>query len=114
MKGRLPADYEVQLGREIVAIFNEVFGTSATFEHNYDRVIERIWQKPDLSAADHRRIIEAVWKGEHWWAKSGAPSLNVIYGSGRQFEQAIDTAAFGQRRAASASKYDKGMEVVKV
>lgn|GEM_PF-6801177 len=113
---RAVSAYEQELCREIVGIFNEVFGTSATFEANYEKVVQRIREEPDLGGADHRRIIEAVFGGHHWWAKSGAPGLGVIYGSRQQFERAIDTAAGrpGADGSTPASIYDQHTEVAKV
>ncbi len=101
-------DYEEELGREIIRVFNDLAGTSLTFEANYEKVVERIRQEPDMSGADHRRVLEANFK-RPWW--SDTPGIGVIYGSAKQFEQAIDKAAHGEKRAATASKYDQKMEV---
>jgi hypothetical protein len=104
-------DWEQDLGREIIGVFNELAGTSLTFEANFEKLVERIRQKPDLSGADHRRILEANFKNP-WW--SDTPGIGVVYGSAKAFEQAIDKAAHGERKAEKASKYDKGMEVVQL
>lgn len=89
--GKKPvSDDEYSLATSVVAAFNETAGTSLSVDPHLTPIVGRIRERPALTAAQHRKIIEAVFAAEHWW--TGPPSPRVIYGNAAQFEQSIEIA----------------------
>lgn len=81
-------DAEHDLATAIVAAFNVKAGTQVTVDAHLTPIVGRIREKPNLTAADHRGIIAAVFAADRWW--KGPPSPSVIYGNAAQFERSIE------------------------
>lgn len=88
---------EYTLAAAVVSSFNEVAGTAFSTDANLTPVVMRIRQRPDLTAANHRFLIEAVFAAEHWW--SDPPGIEIVYGNPKIFEKSVELA-----RAAAKKK----------
>lgn len=87
---KIVSDDELALAAAVVVAFNSSAGTELTVEAHLTPIVGRIREKPDYTEDHHRRIIEAVFAGEHWW--TGPPTPKVIYGNPAIFEQSIELA----------------------
>lgn len=84
------SDDEYSLAAAVVVAFNSSAGTDLSVDAHLTPIVGRIREKPDYTEAHHRKIIEAVFAGEHWW--TGPPTPRVIYGNPAIFEQSIELA----------------------
>jgi hypothetical protein len=103
---------ELTLAAAVVSAFNEIAGTALSVEPHLTPIVGRIRERPQLTAAQHRRIIEAVFAGDHWW--KGPPGPRIIYGNAAQFEQSIELArAAAKKRTAPSFDVNAEMERVR-
>lgn len=102
--GKLVTDQELSLATAIIAAFNEAAGTSLTVLPHLTPVVMRIRERPTLTAAQHGKIIEAVFAAEHWW--TDPPGPRIIYGNAAQFEQSIELARQAHKAASGAGTVD--------
>jgi hypothetical protein len=73
--------------REVLSIFNELAGTNFRAGGFVAQVEAIVKEHPDLSASDHRVILEAAF-ADPWWTNSPSPS--VVYKDSKQFERALN------------------------
>lgn len=81
---------EFALAAAVVLQFNSSAGTALSVDAHLTSIICRIRERPGYTEVHHRKIIEAVFAGEHWW--KGAPTPKIIYGNPAIFEQSIESA----------------------
>lgn len=99
---KLVSDSELSLAAAVVQLFNSSAGTELSVDAHLTPIVGRIRERPAYTEEHHRRIIEAVFAGEHWW--TGPPTPKVIYGNPSIFEQSIELArARMKERAKSES-----------
>lgn len=87
---RVVSKDELALTAAVVSQFNSSAGTALSVEAHLTPIVGRIREKPDYTESHHRKIIEAVFAGEHWW--TGPPTPKIIYGNPAIFEQSIELA----------------------
>lgn len=80
---------EWELAGDILAAFNRHADADLTLDAHFVPLVGRIREKPEITLADHDRIIEANF-AQPWW--QGRPGVEVVYGSKAQFERAIEKA----------------------
>lgn len=88
---------EFSLAAAVVQLFNDSAGTALSVEAHLTPIVGRIREKPKYTEEHHRKIIEAVFAGEHWW--TGPPTPKIIYGNPSIFEQSIELARERQKKA---------------
>lgn len=71
----------------VLAIFNEVSGKTFGSQQAVGKLVLRHREHPELTLEDHRRIIVGQFE-RPWW--KGDPSVNVIYGNGDIFDNALN------------------------
>jgi hypothetical protein len=92
--------------------FNEAFGTKVSAKGFVEKIIRRQREHPELTLADHQRVIRGVKAGRQWW--TGRPDPAIIYGSDEQFERSLANAPVGpsgssvQSGAVQTPKRDDG------
>jgi hypothetical protein len=95
--------------RALLAVFNEIAGTSFGAQGFVDRIASCLIARPDIDDARHRQIVELALSGPPWWG-DGKPSPDVIYKSPEQFERTLEGTVpprvNGHRRA--IPDYDAG------
>lgn len=101
--GKVVTDAEMATATKAIEEFNRVFGTALSVDPHLTGVIMRIREKPDYTDAHHRRIIEAVFAGDHWW--KGSPGPRIIYGNATQFDQSIQMARESRGSSNSFSQF---------
>jgi hypothetical protein len=98
---KVVSDTELALAAAVVSLFNSYAGTGLSVYAHLTPIFGRNPEKPDYTETHHRKIIEAVFAGEHWW--SGAPTPRIIYGNAGIFEQSIELARAATKKASPAS-----------
>lgn len=88
--GKLVRSHEHDLTDEILAVFNEATGKRFAGVEWRRAIIGRIREHPELTLADHRRVIEQQMAAP-WW--KGDPTPAVIYGKGSVFDSALNGVA---------------------
>lgn len=87
---KVVSENELSLTAAVVSQFNSSAGTALSVDAHLTPIVGRIREKPDYTEDHHRKIIEAVFAGEHWW--TGPPTPKIIYGNAAIFEQSIELA----------------------
>lgn len=87
---RVVTDDEFALTAAVVEQFNSSAGTALSTEAHLTPIVGRIRERPDYTIEHHRKIIEAVFAGDHWW--TGPPTPKIIYGNPAIFEQSVELA----------------------
>lgn len=87
---KIVTDDELTLAAAVVLQFNSSAGTALSVDAHLTPIVGRIRERPDYTEAHHRKIIEAVFAGDHWW--TGPPTPKIIYGNAGIFEQSIELA----------------------
>lgn len=87
---KVVTENELTLAAAVVSQFNSSAGTALSVDAHLTPIVCRIREKPDYTVDHHRKIIAAVFAGDHWW--TGPPTLKVIYGNPAIFEQSIELA----------------------
>lgn len=100
--GKVVTDAEMATATKAIEEFNRVFGTALSVGPHLTAVIMRVREKPEYTDSHHRRIIEAVFAGDHWW--KGSPGPRIIYGNPTQFDQSIELA---RQRTGSSDSFSK-------
>jgi hypothetical protein len=100
------SDSELSLAAAVLQLFNSSAGTSLSAEAHLAPIVMRIREHPTYTEGHHRRIIEAVFAGDHWW--DGPPGVRIIYGSAARFEECIEKAV--ARMKAKAQTTDPNAE----
>jgi hypothetical protein len=95
---KVVTDAEYALATGTVAAFNEIFGTKLTTDPHLTPIVMRVREHPRMNAGHHRRVIGAVFAGDHWW--KGTPGPKIIYGNAAQFEQSVELARAGSAKQA--------------
>lgn len=95
--------HEQELSQQVLAAWNTLTGQVLTNRDWRSMIVSRLREHPELELADHERVMKAVL-AEPWW--QGAPSPNVIYGSGAQFERSL-TAARTTKAAATSMESER-------
>lgn len=85
--GRRVTIEEEHFALDVLTIFNEVSGRRFGSKQAVGKIILRHREHPELTAAEHRWIIEQQF-AKPWW--KGDPSPNVIYGNGDLFDRALN------------------------
>lgn len=93
-----PAQVTVE---EVVETINQVSGGSWTVPVLRARIQPVLDAHPELTAADHDRVIRHVLAGPKWW--DGAARPNIVYGSLEQFERCLAEATQPASGGASGS-----------
>jgi len=104
-------DDEKRMAIAILLEFNDAFDSRFTIGAWMGKLVMRIREHPEMTKADHRRVIEAN-RASPWWRGAATPS--VIYGSAAQFERSIATTTIGPgsgRISAEAAKQIADEEV---
>ncbi len=78
---------EWAMAHAIIPTFNAVAGTAYKVEAHLVKVVGRVREYPDLTAEQHREIIEVAFADPHW---TGHPSPAVVYGNAAIFEKYHD------------------------
>jgi Helix-turn-helix domain len=91
------SESESTLAAAVVSSFNEIAGTRLSADAHLVPVVGRIREHPKLNAGHHRKVIEAVFAGNHWW--DDPAGIQVVYGNAAIFEKSIELA-----RAAAKKK----------
>jgi len=102
---------EKRMAISILLEFNDAFDSRFTIGAWMGKLVMRIREHPEMTKADHRRVIEAN-RASPWWRGAATPS--VIYGSAAQFERSIATTTIGPgsgRISAEAAKQIADEEV---
>lgn len=94
--GKVVSEAELDLAAVVVSQFNSSAGTELSVDAHLTPIVGRIREKPKYTAKHHRKIIEAVFAGEHWW--KGAPTPKIIYGNPGIFEQSIELARAKEKK----------------
>jgi DNA-binding MarR family transcriptional regulator len=97
---KVVSESELTLAAAVVFAFNNSAGTELSVGAHLTPIVGRIREKPDYTEEHHRKIIEAVFAGDHWW--TGAPTPKIIYGNPAIFEQSIELARQAAKRASSS------------
>lgn len=97
------------LAQDVLALWNQLTEQSLTSKDWLRMLVMRIREHPELTLADHEHVLRASLASP-WWR--GAPSPNVIYGSGAQFERSMTAARNGP--AAPARRYGTGMTTAEI
>lgn len=112
---KVVTDDELALAAAVVVAFNSSAGTALSVDAHLTPIVCRIRERPQYTEAHHRKIIEAVFAGEHWW--TGAPTPRIIYGNAGIFEQSIELArekakkpAFDVNAEAERMRREQGLE----
>jgi hypothetical protein len=95
---KVVSDDELALTAAVVQAFNEIAGTRLKADPHLTPIVGRIREWPKLTAAQHRKVIVAVFAGEHWWTGPAGP--RIIYGNAAQFEQSIELARAAAKKPA--------------
>lgn len=74
--------------REIIQEFNAVFGTRFRLPAWAHRINGAVRLHPELTLADHRRVIEHV-HGSAWWSRDRPATPALVYGTRAQFERCL-------------------------
>lgn len=93
--GRVVTDEEWELTTSIIDAFNAAAGSRYTAKAHFKAIVGRIREHPNLTAAQHRKIIDANFR-DPWW--SDRPGPQVIYGNEGQFERALEAAREAHRK----------------
>lgn len=104
------SDDELTLAAAVVVAFNERAGTALSVDAHLTPIVGRIREKPDYTEAHHRKIIEAVFDGDHWW--TGPPTPRIIYGNAAIFEGSIELARAAVKK--QESTYDVNAEAARI
>jgi hypothetical protein len=94
--GKAVTEDELELTAVVVSLFNNAAGTELSVDPHLTPIVMRIREKPKYTESHHKRIIAAVFAGDHWW--TGAPTPKIIYGNGAIFEQSIELARAAAKR----------------
>ena len=86
---RKVADAEHDLCDAILTHFNAAAGTRYSSVEFREKVIRRIREHPEMTAADHEAVIDRVFANP-WWTDTPSPA--VIYGNASIFERSIQTS----------------------
>lgn len=94
---KLVSEDELTLTAAVVELFNSSAGTALSTEAHLTPIVGRIRERPHYTEEHHRKIIEAVFAGDHWW--TGPPTPKIIYGNASIFEQSIELARARKKKA---------------
>lgn len=98
VNGRAVTDEEYGLAAQVLAAFNEQFGSRYTQKVWIEKIIRRIREQPELGLADHAAVIQTAARNP-WW--SGPASPSIVYGNPGQFERSVHAVlALAQESAA--------------
>lgn len=86
---RKVTDAEHDLCDAILTHFNAAAGTRYSSVEFREKVIRRIREHPEMTAADHEAVIDRVFANP-WWTDTPSPA--VIYGNASIFERSIQTS----------------------
>ena len=89
---------EEQLARAVLAAWNVRTGQVLASRDWLAMIVMRIREHPELELVDHERVIDSALANP-WW--QGAPSPNVVYGSGAQLERSLVASSHTQAAATS-------------
>lgn len=104
------SDDEYTLAAAVVSMFNEEAGTALSVDAHLTPIVGRIRETPRFTEATHRKIIRAVFAGDHWW--TGAPTPKIIYGNPAIYEQSIELGRAAAKERESA--YDVNAEAARI
>lgn len=94
---KIVTEDELTLAAAVVSQFNSSAGTALSTEAHLTPIVGRIRERPHYTEDHHRKIIEAVFAGDHWW--TGPPTPKIIYGNASIFEQSIELARARKKKA---------------
>lgn len=97
---------EAQQAAVVLHIWNRETGQQLRAKEWIGKIIMRLREYPEATAADHGFIIRTAL-AHPWWR--GDPSPSVVYGNGAQFERAITEA---RRRATEGDDDDRIARIV--
>ena len=105
---KVVSDEELALAAVVVSLFNSSAGTELSVDAHLTPIVGRIREKPDYTEAQFRKIVEAVFAGEHWW--TGPPTPKIIFGNPAIFEQSIELA----KAVAKKPTFDVNAEAARI
>jgi len=105
---KVVTEAELELAAVVVSQFNSLAGTELSVDAHLTPIVGRIREKPKYTQVHHRKIIEAVFAGEHWW--TGPPTPKIIYGNAAVWEQSIELA----RAKAKKPTFDVNAEAARM
>lgn len=108
---KIVTEDELALTAAVVSQFNSSAGTALSAEAHLTPIVGRIRERPHYTEDHHRRIIEAVFAGDHWW--TGPPTPKIIYGNASIFEQSIELARARKKKAQGFDVNDEAKRIRK-
>lgn len=99
-----------KIPREILAVWNEVFGRRMTFDAWGAKIVAAVRCHPELDVDAHRRIIEHEF-ASGWWRGADRPvTPGLIYGSRAQFERCLSRMDSPTAAEDRTSRLEAGLE----
>jgi hypothetical protein len=95
------SDAEYELAAAIVTAFNAIFDTAVSTDAHLVPVVGRIRERPELTDAQHRKVMEAVATGRQWW---DTPAPRIVYGNAARFEESIEAARAAHRQRSKTTR----------
>lgn len=103
--GKVVSSAEYELATSVVANFNHAAGTKLGVDPHLTPIVMRVREHPAYTVEHHRRIIAAVFAGNHWW--DDPAGVEIIYGNSGQFDKSIEMA---RRKQASSDNFSAFLE----